>query len=157
VPGNRTDAAERDARTDDRALANLERARGRNERELVRRAVAHLEIRRACSRRRRRNVDADDQIGAIEIVFVLRRIAGKPIERVDRNASHTVRTFDEHDGVERHERDRHVARMRRDTMRARPQDRVRARDAAECGAARTRIAPIARERRIAIVRAARAL
>src|SRR3984957_2830223 len=101
-PRPRGDAAERDPNVADRATVRLEfqADSGACRRELVRLAVAHLEVVRAAQRCGGRNLDRDDQLTERERVLNIGRVAGQQEEVIDRDATLWLAIFNVDGSVE---------------------------------------------------------
>src|SRR5439155_2224446 len=134
-----------------------DRDRGRRESERKRRPVAHLEVQRARRKSERWDVDGDDQLARFERRLAIGTVAGKTVERTERNDALARGPDHAHARIQSHERDRHVRRVRRDAVRARPEHGMDAIVAVERRAAGAWLTLVARRRGIAEVEAARAL
>ena len=151
------DSTERETGTSNGRSLQLQRRRGRGERELVRGAIAQFHVCRACSKRPARQGDVGDQLARTNHRLPVRCITREQMKFSDRNHALAVRSPDVNARVEGDERDRHVRWMRRDAAVAHTEDGVDAVVAVHRRAAGARSALVARVHRVAEVVAARAL
>ena len=130
-----------------------------SERELVRRAVAQLEVARRCARVRRRQGNVRHQIARLEHRLTVRGVARKQMKGLDRDRARalSLRTLHMNRRIECNERHVHVGRIGRDAVWARPEDGECAVLPVDRRASRARLALVARHGGVAEVHASRAL
>jgi hypothetical protein len=130
----------------------------RDEREGVRGAVADLQVIGVLREGGLRQLYGHDEFAVLEVGVLLRRVARQAVELADGDRALTpARAPDPHDGIERVERVRHVARIGGDTLLAPAEDGVHPVEPSERPAARPRLPLVARHRRVVEILAARAL
>jgi len=157
APGLGADAAERDADVGELAAADLGDDGRRGQGELVRGAIAQLEVMLPAGGAGRGQGDVRDQVARLEDGLTLRRVAGHEKEVADRDGPLALGALHVNDRLQRGERHVHVGRVGGDARLAGAEDGQRAVVAFDGRATRARLALVAGHGVVAEVHAAGAL
>ncbi len=157
APRLRANAAECEPRLAHDAVLDAQRRAHGDERERVRRAVAHLEVARLREFWPRGQAHARDELALREHALSLGVLARQEVKIGERDLARPRGPARVDDGVERQQRDAHVRGVRGDALVARAEHGVHPVVTVEGAAARAGRALVAGRGRIAKVVAARAL
>ena len=151
------DTAQRQARSFDAAVRELEPCCDRHQRKRVGQAVADFQVGVVAGKAGGRQLNRHDDLARIEIGIALRRVAWQAVKLIDRNRARPVRAGNMYLGLKQRQSDAHVGGMHRDTGVARAEDRVHAVVALERATAAARRTFVARQSDVVEVGTARAL
>ena len=157
APRLRAHTAERDARILHLAAAYLHHHCHRRQRKFICRAVPQLQIQRLCSWRRRRQRPACNHIAWLEHGLPMRCRARHQVKLRDWHRARTLRALHLHRRFKRRQRHVLVRGIGRNTLLAGAQDRQHPVMPVDRRATGTRLALVARMRRIAKIHATRPL